>query len=291
MLRLGPGDDAAILRLGQRSEAVVTVDLLTDGVDFRLSEIDPRRAGRKALAVSLSDIAAMAARPTAAVVAVALPEQNGRELGEQLFLGMLPLAEQFGVAIAGGDTNSWAAPLVISVTVIGEVAGEEPLCRSGARPGDKIVVTGDFGGSILGKHLDFTPRVDESLLLSQRYRLHGGMDVSDGLSLDLSRMATASGVGACVELDAVPVSRAARELAARANDGSSALEHALGDGEDFELLMAVPPDDAQRMIAEQPLDVSLTIVGEFVDEQGLWQLDSQGNRQTLAPRGYEHRLD
>jgi thiamine-monophosphate kinase len=291
-LRLGPGDDAAILRLANGADCVVTVDLLTDGVDFDLKTADARRVGRKSLAVSLSDLAAMAARPVGAVVAVALPRQGGRQLGVGLLQGLLPLAERYGVAIAGGDTNSWDGPLVISVTAIGETTATGSLLRSGARPNDRILVTGSFGGSILGKHFDFEPRVHEALLLVDRYKLLAGMDVSDGLSLDLSRMAAESGCGAVIELDRVPISEAAFELASGEAESRTPLDHALSDGEDFELILAAPADVAARLLAEQPLvGVPLSDIGYFTAEPGLWQIDSDGRRIPLRPRGYEHRLD
>ncbi len=289
-LRLGPGDDAAILRLGNRGDCVVTVDLVSDGVDFEISVAGPRRVGRKALAVNLSDLAAMAARPVAAVVALNLPRQGGLHLAKELYEGLLPLAEQYGVAIAGGDTNSWDGPLVISITAIGETTSAGPLLRAGARPGDWIVATGQFGGSILGRHLDFEPRVNEALLLNERYELHAGIDVSDGLALDVSRVAAESGCGAVIDLDKIPIARAAHELAAKLNDGTTAVDHALADGEDFELILAVPPESATRMLAEQPLAVPLTRIGEFIEERGLWRIDATGQRATLEPRGYEHKL-
>jgi len=291
-LRLGPGDDAAILHLTERADCVVTVDLLTDGVDFDLTAVSPRRVGHKALAVSLSDLAAMAAKPVGAVVAVALPRHGGGKLAVELLEGLLPLAERYGVAIAGGDTNSWDGPLVISVTAIGETTAAGPLLRSGARPGDRVLVTGSFGGSILGKHLDFEPRIRESLLLAERYELHAGIDVSDGLSLDLSRIAAESGCGAVLDAARVPVSEAAIELAAQRADDLTPLEHALADGEDFELILAVPPPAAALLLAEQPLGgVRLSEIGYFVSEQGLWQIGADGQRQPCQPRGYEHVFD
>ena len=291
LLQLGPGDDAAVLRLAEGGQCVVTVDLLTDGVDFRLDQIDPRRAGRKALAVNLSDLAAMASRPLAAVIALALPRRGGCDLAVQLYEGLLPLAQQYNVAIAGGDTNSWDGPLAISVTLLGSLTAHGPLRRGGARPGDRIVVTGAFGGSILGRHLDFEPRVREALLLAERYPLHAGIDVSDGLSLDLARLAGESGCGALIDPDAVPVAAAARRLPAQLADGSTPLDHALGDGEDFELILAVPPEAAERMAAEQPLAaVPLTVIGQFVPERGLWAADAAGQRRPLTPRGWEHRF-
>jgi thiamine-monophosphate kinase len=262
--------------------------VLTDTVDFRLDQIDPRRAGRKALAVNLSDAAAMACRPVATLVGLVVPRAGGLRLAQEIYEGLLPLAEQYDVAIAGGDTNTWDGPLVISITLLGQATPRGPLRRDGAKAGDLIVVTGEFGGSILGKHLDFEPRVREALLLAERYELHAGIDTSDGLSLDLSRVATASNCGAEIELSRVPVAPAAHELARSMADGSAALEHALSGGEDFELILAVPPHDARRMVRDQPLHVPLAIIGQFVAEPGLWQIDDGGRRSKLAPRGYEH---
>ncbi|MEX2141843.1 MAG: thiamine-phosphate kinase [Pirellulales bacterium] len=300
-LRLGPGDDAAVLRLADRSECVITTDLLTDGVDFVLSRTEARRVGHKALAVNLSDLAAMAARPVAAVVALALPGPGALELAKQLYEGMLPLAERFDLAIAGGDTNTWDGPLVIAVTAIGETTERGPLVRSGARVGDRIIVTGQFGGSILGRHLDVEPRLAEALLLHERYDLHAGIDCSDGLSLDLSRLCAESGCGAVIDLDRVPIAAAAVERVQGSGFGvqdspgkagvvrASALDHALSDGEDFELILAAPRDEAARMIAEQPLaGVPVTDIGEFVAERGLWQRDAAGRIDILEPRGWEH---
>jgi thiamine-monophosphate kinase len=284
-LAVGVGDDAAQVRL-TGGEVLVSVDALSEGVDFRLAEVDARRVGRKALAVNLSDMAAMAARPVAVVASVMLPRQGALAIARQLAEGMIPLAERFDVAFAGGDTNTWEGGLVISVTILGEPTPRGPLRRSGARPGDIIIVTGAFGGSILGHHFDFEPRIREALVLHERYELHAGMDVSDGLALDLSRLAAESGCGAAVLLEKLPLTPAAHELAAR--DGVSAIEHALGDGEDFELILAVPPEAARQMLADQPLDVPLTEIGQFVAERGLWQVDKHGATTPLAPRGFQY---
>lgn len=293
-LAVGLGDDAAVLAGLDQGRVVVTTDMLTDGVDFRLDEIDPQQAGHKALAVNLSDLAAMAARPVAAFVSLVLPRQGARkrsalELAIELYRGMLPLAEQMDTVIAGGDTNTWDGPLAISLAAIGETTPRGPLTRSGARIGDQLLVTGQLGGSILGRHLTVEPRVREALLLHERYELHAGIDISDGLSLDASRLAAASGVGVVLALDAIPIAAAARRLSER--DGRSALEHALSDGEDFELLLAVPSEAADRMLRDQPLDVPLTRIGEMVVAPGLWQVDADGNRAPLAPAGYQHRAD
>jgi thiamine-monophosphate kinase len=286
--RVSIGDDAAVLAAPAGVNLLVTTDMLMDGVDFLLSRVDPRTVGRKALAVNLSDIAAMAGQPTAAFVSVALPYEGGGELAKVLYDGLLPLAEEFDVVVAGGDTNSWNGPLVISVTLLGEPTGPGPLTRQGALPGDCIVVTGEFGGSILGRHLDFVPRVREAQALHASYGLHAGIDVSDGLSLDLSRLAEESGCGALLDSDSIPISTAARS--ASESDGRPPLDHALADGEDFELILAVPADEARRLLADQPLAVKLTIIGQFVAEPGLWTTGATGGRLPLRPAGYEHDL-
>ena len=290
-LKLGIGDDAAVLSLADSGECVVTVDVLMEGVDFELAEIDARRAGHKALAVNLSDLAAMAAMPVAAVVGLALPRKNALELALRLYEGMLPLAQRFDVAIAGGDTNTWDGPLAISVTVLGRPTSRGVWRRDGARPGDEILVTGSFGGSLLGRHLNVEPRVREALILAERYDIHAAIDVSDGLSLDLSRLADASGCGAVVELDQVPIADAARELARAGNDGRTPLDHALGDGEDFELVLAAEPAVAARILTDRPLDVPITRIGQFIPQRGLWQTSPEGKLISLAARGYVHHSD
>src|SRR5262249_17549025 len=156
---------------------LVTTDMLMEGVDFALAEAGPRRIGRKTMAANLSDIAAMAGVPTAAVASVALPKHGGQSVGEELYLGMRDAADAFRVPIVGGDTNSWVGGLVISVTVLGEATANGPVLRSGAKPGDWIIVTGPLGGSLLGKHLDFTPRVKEALALHAVVDLHAMIDV------------------------------------------------------------------------------------------------------------------
>lgn len=285
-LRVGIGDDAAILDLADGPRTVVTTDLLMDGVDFEVAHCGPARVGRKALAVNLSDLAAMAATPVAVCVSLALPRSANLAFVQALYQGMDALANEFGVVIAGGDTNCWDQPLAISLTAIGQTTSDGPLLRSGAAPGDEILVTGAFGGSILGGHFDFQPRVAEALLLNRDYELHAGLDVSDGLSLDLARLAEASGCGAELDLDQVPIAAAAGVLADQ--DGVSALQHALADGEDFELILAVPPASAQRLLARQPLAVPLTRVGKFIERAGLWQRGIDGDRIPLAPQGYLH---
>jgi thiamine-monophosphate kinase len=283
---LGIGDDAALLRIVPPGECLVTVDMLMEGVDFRLTEVDPRTVGRKALAVSLSDIAAMAGRPLAAVVSLALPKKGGREVAEGVHEGIAALAGEFDVAIAGGDTNSWDGPLVVSVTLLGQPTGSGPVRRNGAQAGDWIMVTGDFGGSISGKHLSFQPRVREALALHQAVRLHAMIDVSDGLAADLHHILDESATGAVVRASAVPISEAARRLAGE----KSALEHALGDGEDFELLFTLSAEDGRRLLASPPSDTPLTHIGEITAGRTCQLVDLGGRPCELARLGWVHQV-
>ncbi len=283
---LGPGDDTAALRLPAGRACLVTTDMLLEGSCFLLAEAGPRRVGRKAMAVNLSDIAAMAGRPVAAVVSVGLPRNGGRALAEELYLGLRDMADAFDTALVGGDTNTWTGPLVISVTLIGEATGRGPVTRGGARPGDWLLVTGALGGSLRGKHLDFTPRMREAQRLHELAELHALIDLSDGLAADLGHVCDESGCGAVLRAAAIPVSDDARRM----NDGVEPLRHALGDGEDFELLFAVSPADGRRLLDEQPLPgVPLTHIGECVAESGLWIEDPQ--RRPLERLGYVHEME
>lgn len=282
-VRIGVGDDAALLDLPS-GQLVTTADLLIDGVHFLTAEHAPERIGRKALAVNLSDLAAMAARPVGAVVSLALPRDgaaglDNRELAARLIEGMLPLAEEFSCPIVGGDTNVGPGPLAIAVTAFGESTERGVVRRDGAQPGDAICVTGLLGGSLAGKHLDFTPRVKEALAIHERVELHSMMDLSDGLSLDLQRLCEASGVGAILEEDSIPI----------AEEANPDVGRALSDGEDFELLFTLPEHELRRLIDAPPLGVTPVRIGTITYENDLFIRDECGARQALLPQGYEHR--
>ncbi len=288
---LGIGDDAAVYlpgttQTGDPAAQVVTTDLLCEGVHFVWDQTTPGAIGRKALAVNLSDLAAMAARPRAAVVALLWSKPRLIAEAQALYEGLLELADAYRVAVIGGDTNTWTGPLVISVTLFGDATERGVLTRRGAQPGDIIMVTGQLGGSLAGHHLTSQPRVAEALQLHEDYALHAGMDISDGLALDLHRLTEASGVGAELELSKIPISDAARQLST--SSGKSPLQHALGDGEDFELLIIAAESTAARMLAEQPLDVPLTRIGTIVPDRGLWWRDDQQRRMALPITGYLH---
>lgn len=279
---LGIGDDMAALA-AHAGLVLLTSDMLLDGVHFDTGRHSPAQIGRKAMACSLSDCAAMAVGPAAATVSVALPRQWSMEEAQQLFGGMLDMAGGFETVIVGGDTNRWGHPLAIDVTVAAApYPNVDPVTRYLARPGDRLYVTGKLGGSLSGRHLAFTPRVREAQRLGEALgvRLHAMMDMSDGLSLDLWRMCRASKVGAVLDeqlLGAV-VHDDARALAAQ--DGRAALEHALNDGEDFELLLAVEGEAAVE-------GVPLYAVGKIVSE-GYTIRRMDGRVEVLAPQGFVH---
>jgi thiamine-monophosphate kinase len=275
---VGPGDDAALLDWSSNRPCLVTTDMLMDGVDFHLAEAGPFRIGRKAMAANLSDIAAMAGKPVAAVAAVALPRTGDAKLAEELYRGLRDVADAFATPIVGGDTNSWSGPLVISVTMLGEAVGRGAVLRSGARTGDWLMVTGPLGGSIRGKHLDFTPRLREALQLNDLVHLHAMIDISDGLAADVGHICEESGCGAVLFAEKIPLAPDAARL-----------EQALFDGEDFELAFAVFPADGQQLIRDQPISgITLSVIGEFV-EKGLW-LEQASERRPLEPKGWVHEF-
>ena len=294
-LEVPPGDDAAVLRPPAMRRTVVTVDMLTEGVDFMLGpDCPPRAVGHKAVAVSLSDLAAMGSRPEAVFVAVCLPRRGGDAIAQGLHEGIQAITAEHGCTLAGGDTNAWDGPLVASVTAIGSVPPGRAWRRDAAKPGDLLVVTGACGGSLLGRHLAVQPRCREAAFIAERFEVHAAIDVSDGLSLDLSRMMQASGTGAVVRLADVPIHADARRMSLLPGDGRSPLDHALSDGEDFELILALPPEAARGLVAaagEPPLDLPLTIIGEVTAEPGLVAEDADGARTALEPRGYVHAFD
>jgi thiamine-monophosphate kinase len=282
---IGPGDDAAALHFRADAPCLVTTDMLLEGSCFRLAEAGARQVGRKAMAVNLSDIAAMAGVPRFALVSVGLPRSGGRALAEELYRGLREMADAFDTALVGGDTNSWDGPLVISVTLLGEASERGPVRRNGAQHGDWLLVTGPLGGSIRGKHLTFTPRIREALQLHTLAPLHAMIDVSDGLAADVHHICQESHCGAVLRAETIPIAPDALVM----HDGRTPLEHALSDGEDFELVFAVAPEEACRLLATQPIpNITLYHIGECLPS-GLW-LEQGGVRAPLGPHGYVHEL-
>lgn len=298
-VRLGIGDDMAIVATPGHA-VLATADMLMDGVHFDTAAHSPEQIGRKALAVSLSDCAAMAVRPRYALVSVALPDAWSMEQAQGLFLGMVSLARTFDCAIVGGDTNSWAGPLVVDIAVLAEAyAGIAPVRRDGASVGDGLFVTGKLGGSLRGHHLIFTPRVNEARWLAERLgdALHAMMDLSDGIATDAPRMAAASGCGLVFDADAIQSVASDAALAAAREDGRSAIRHALEDGEDFELLFAATPDAMSELMTPSDGDSSgadgtvagrWTRVGEGVATPGVRLRAADGRETDMAAGGWQH---
>jgi len=287
---VGPGDDAAVLRIGAELVAFAT-DAVVAGVHFGPGA--PGRAvGWKALAANVSDLAAVGAEPVASVAAVAMGSPGGDEYGRAIYEGLAVCAAEFGCPVVGGDVSAApeGAATVVSVSVIGRFAGgARPVLRSGAAPGQPVYVTGELGGSALGRHLEFRPRLAEGLWLAREGLAAAMIDVSDGLAADMAHICRESRVGAVIDEAAVPVSAAAREGASAS--GRTALEHALADGEDFELLFSVAPGDAARLERGWPTGVRLTRIGETTERAGDIILRGvAGRERPLALRGYEHDL-
>lgn len=284
---VGIGDDAAVIAFPSPAEALVTVDMLMEGVDFTFPPATPAEAGRKALAVNLSDIAAMGGRPLGAVVSVALPRERGWEFARELHAGLAALAREFDTPLIGGDTNTWDKPLAISVTLIGEAHRNGVARRNGAKSGDWIMVTGELGGSIAGKHLHFTPRLAEARALMDSGPMHAMIDISDGLAADLWHILEESRAGARLWGERIPISEAAR---AAASGTTTALEHALTDGEDFELLFTVSPEQGAELLAEPPFSTRLSHIGEIVAEPGCSLRGEDGQWRNLPPLGWRHEM-
>ena len=301
-VKIGIGDDCAALDVRGDKLCLVTTDMLLEGTHFLLARTPlpcsaarwpikiPRatifQVGWKAITCSVSDIAAMGCVPTATVVSVGFSEDTCMAFARDLHRGLRGACRRYGVELVGGDVTAWAQPMAISVTMLGRDAGLKPLTRSGARVGDRILVTGALGGSILGSHLTFEPRLKEALYLNRHFKIHSMIDISDGLSSDLNHIAEESGVGAIVDAERVPLSAACRRLASKT--GRPPLEHALSDGEDYELLFTASRPVARRLVAEQPLGVRVTEIGEIVPGREVRLRLADGSQRALKPSGYEH---
>lgn len=286
----GPGDDCALLDLGVPGRWLVfKTDAVVEGAHFEGSAM-PEQVGHKALGRVLSDFAAAAATPTAALVTVGLPRAFDPAWVERAYQGLGALARKWDVAIVGGETTVNPGGILISVAAVGTVARERVVRRGGARVGDAIFVSGELGGSRLGRHLTFEPRLAEARWLTSRFRVHAMIDLSDGLAGDLRHLLQASGVGAEVLQEAIPIRREAR-IQARAGDGAKPpLLAALTDGEDFELLFTVAGADAVPVLdgwREHFPEVRLSCVGRITAEAGVRLRDRQGMRE-LPGHGYRH---
>lgn len=311
-VRVGIGDDTAVLALSPDAVLLATTDLVVEDIHFRRASATPRDIGWKAIAVNLSDIAAMGGVPRWALIAIALPASTPMEDVDEFYAGLEEAASPHRVVVVGGDTSASPAGWVINVTLLGEHRGQ-PRLRSMARPGDAIAVTGSVGRSAAGlavlesgrtsawnalgpmaldeliqSHLRPRARVSEGMFLASQPGVRAMMDCSDGLATDLGHICRESGVGATVRLDRLPVSAAVRQAGRAA--GRDPMAWATGGGEDYELLLTCGRDSADEIAAglERATGTRLTVIGEVVaGEPRIAWIGALGEPVSI-PAGYEH---
>jgi thiamine-monophosphate kinase len=288
----GIGDDCAILRVGSGSDLLITTDLCIEDVHFRRKWHPARCVGHRCLARGLSDIAAMGGEPLACFLSLGLPARLQQKWADEFLQGLETLARKVGVQLAGGDISS-APAITADIVVAGRVPAGKALLRSGARPGDRIFVSGELGGSaatlarlFAGKrivpsrsdrHFYPQPRLELGRLLRERRIANAIIDLSDGLSVDLGHICQESGVGAMIDAAKIPVAKGAT------------LEHALHGGEDYELLFTVP---AKKQLPPRIAGVKLTEIGVITRPRyypsAIQILGENGRLQPLEPRGWQH---
>ncbi len=284
---LGIGDDAAILNFPDSS--VATTDVIAEGTHFDLNTISLQQVGRKAMAVNLSDLAAMGSRPAAALVTLQLPNAFKLEQVQELFSGFQQLANQYHFPIVGGDTNRWEGDLVVGATLIGKpmFANQKGYWRlASGNPGDAIYVTGEFGGSLVERHTTFSPQLEMAAHLLKHHNIASATDASDSLALDLAHLASASGTGFEIDSRRIPISNDA--IKHSSSTGLSPLEHALYDGEDFQLIVCVPEDQISAMETDTNLPDRFTRIGQLNDTGVFTMIDEIGISHPLPIKGYQH---
>lgn len=275
----GSGDDTAVIKWTKDKYQLFTCDMLVEDIHFKTGRATPREIGRKALARNISDIAAMGGIPKHAVVSMGINPGSQVAFIEKVVAGMIRLANQYKINIVGGDVSK-SDKLVIDVALIGEVEKKNLVLRSGARPGDLIFVTGAVGGSAKGRHLDFEPRLAQARILVRNFRINSMIDISDGLVLDLGRILDASHAGARIHESLIPVSKEA-----------DSFEKAISEGEDFELLFTMSPQEAKRFFRKglEMMHAPVTLIGEVLPKKAGYRLVREdGSEKKLGRGGYLH---
>ena len=283
----GIGDDCAVLRIPAGHEVLVTTDFSLEGVHFRREWHPADSVGHRCLTRGLSDIAAMGGMPRAAFLSLALPPDLPQQWVDQFISGLLRLADRYSVPLAGGDTAQSPDGILADIVVLGSVPAEQAVLRSGAKPGDFIYVTGTLGSSLVAlnelrdgkklrprshpKHFYPKPRLAVGQLLREKKLASAMIDISDGLSTDLSHICEESKVRAVVNAGDLPT--------------SATLEEGLHGGEEYELLFTAHPN---RRIPRQIAGVAITCIGEIVRGSGMRLVTAGGRNQILKPAGWEH---
>jgi len=274
-VKIGPGDDCAIVKFGKRWQLLKT-DCIVESIHFS-KESPAIWVGWKALCRAISDVAAMGGRPMDALVTIAAAPQVRLRWLRGVYSGLRKAAQRYEVNLVGGETSRSPGPAFISVALTGIVEKRRALLRSGGKPGDFLYVTGRLGGSFRGKHLRFEPRLAEALWLADHFAINAMIDLSDGLGSDLPRLAKASSTGFEIDRERLPLSK------------GCSIEQAISDGEDYELLFAVPPEMVptleERWNKKFPT-LALTQIGRLT-EPNLQELGASGFDQ-LTDSGYDH---
>jgi thiamine-monophosphate kinase len=307
---VGPGDDAAVVEPVRGALEVVTTDAQVEGVHFDRRFVPPDAIGHRALAVNLSDLAAMGARPRAALLSMALPDALEIEAFDGIVDGLLALAGRYGVALIGGNITRTSGPMILDVTAIGSVHRRRILTRAGTRPGDEVYVTGTIGDAACGllrlqdavhgaggagtvdeqpraqRYLRPDPRIRAGFTLGGHRAATSCMDLSDGLADGVRQIAQASSVGITLDAGAIPITAESRDYLSRT--GRDPLDLALRGGDDFELLFTCRPRQAGRLrgVRRQLGDLPITRIGVVTRAPRLLVKDERGERE--LPEGYEH---
>lgn len=274
---MGIGDDSAVLRHTKKSYLLLTTDMIIEGTHFS-KNARPFEIGWKAMAVNISDIAAMGGIPKYALISVGVPKKRGIKFLKEIMRGIKTISKKFKISIIGGDTNS-SSKVVLNIMLTGEVEKHCIITRKGARPGDLIFVTGVLGEGKT-KHLNFMPRLKEARALVKNYKINSMIDLSDGLSVDLNRLAKISRVGARIHESLLPLS-----------EKSEPPKKAITEGEDFELLFTASRNESKKLIKDmgKTENLPITLVGEVVKKSlGVKLVEESGKLKSLKPKGFKH---